>query len=65
MSETPKRKTHTSTAVKQRYNEKTYEMIAVRIPKELASQFRERCSLRGDSQASIVKKAIEEYLKQS
>lgn len=64
MSETPKRKTHTSTAVKQRYNEKTYEMIAVRIPKDLASRFRERCSQNGDSQASIIKKAIEEYLAQ-
>lgn len=65
MSETEKkpRKTHTSTAVKARYNDKVYEQIAVRIPKELAAQFKEKCQREGDSQAGIIKKAIEDYLK--
>lgn len=64
MSETVKRKTHTSTAVKQKYNEKVYEQIAVRIPKELAARFKEKCLEKGDSQAGIIKKAIEEYINQ-
>ena len=65
MSETRKkvRKHTTSSAVKQRYNEKVYDVIAVRIPKELAARFKEKCQETGDSQAGIIKKAIEEYLK--
>lgn len=63
MSESPKRKTHTSTAVKRRYNEKTYDVIRVNIPKELAARFKEKCQRDGVSQASVIKKAIEEYLK--
>jgi hypothetical protein len=34
-AETEKRKTHTSTAVKRRYNAKTYKRIAVDLPKKL------------------------------
>ena len=65
MSENEKkpRRTKTSSAVKQRYNEKVYDVISVRIPKELAAQFKEKCQLTGDSQAGIIKKAIEEYLR--
>ena len=32
-----KRKTKTSTAVKTRYNEKVYDVISARVPKELAA----------------------------
>ena len=64
MSEEKKpRKTHTSSAVKQRYNTKVYDVISVRIPKELAARFKEKCQLTGDSQAGIIKDAIENYLK--
>ena len=62
-AEEKKRKTTTSSAVKQRYNEKVYDVISVRIPKDLAARFKEKCQMMGDSQARIVKKAIEEYLK--
>ncbi len=57
-----KRKTHTSTAVKQRYNTKTYDVISVRIPKDLAAAFEEKSAAEGISQASIIKAAIEDYL---
>ena len=57
-----KRKTHTSTAVKQKYNTKTYDVISVRIPKDLAAAFKEKSAAEGISQASIIKAAIEEYL---
>lgn len=62
-SEKKVRKHTTSAAVRDRYNAKTYDVISVRIPKELAAQFKEKCQLTGDSQAGIIKKAIEEYLK--
>lgn len=63
MDEQPKRrKTHTSSAVKQRYNEKTYDIISARIPKELAARFKEKCAERDISQAQIIKKAIEAFL---
>lgn len=63
MAET-KRKTKTSTEVKRRYNEKTYTMIAASVPKETASAFKEKCAAEGVPQAQIIKKAIEEFLKQ-
>ena len=38
-TEKAKRKTKTSTAVKARYNEKVYDVISARVPKELAGAF--------------------------
>ena len=58
-----KRKTKTSTAVKERYNQKTYDTVAAHIPKATAKAFKEKCSAEGISQAKIIKKAIEEFLK--
>ena len=57
-----KRKTHTSSAVKRRYNSKVYSTIAVQLPKELVAEFKALCKGNGDSQASIVKKSIEQYI---
>lgn len=57
-----KRKTKTSTEVKSRYNQKTYDVISVRVPKELAAAFRTKLAAEGGVQAQIIKKAIEEYL---
>ena len=62
MAEEKRRKTKTSTAVKQRYNAKTYDVIKASIPKELAAAFKTKCAERGVSQASIVKAAIERFL---
>ena len=58
--EESKRKTKTSTAVKSRYNQKAYDVISVRVPKDLAAAFREKCD--AAVQAQIIKRAIEEFL---
>ena len=60
--EKPKRKTHTSTAVKQRYNQKTYGAVTAYVPKELAAAFKAKCADQGVSQAAIIKAAIERFL---
>lgn len=57
-----RRRTKTSTEVKSRYNQKTYDVISIRVPKELAAAFREKCDAEGAVQAQIIKKAIEEFL---
>lgn len=57
-----KRKTKTSTEVKARYNQKTYDVIAVRVPKETAEAFKAKCKAEGIPQAQIVKRAIEDFI---
>ena len=57
-----KRKTKTSSAVKQRYNQKTYGAVTAYVPKELAAAFKEKCAAEGIPQAQIIKKAIEDFL---
>lgn len=57
-----KRKTKTSTEVKARYNQKTYDIISVRVPKEMAQAFKAKCATDGVPQAQIIKKAIEDFL---
>ena len=57
-----KRKTKTSSAVKTRYNEKVYDNISARVPKELAAAFKAKCAAEGIPQAQIIKKTIEEFL---
>lgn len=59
-----KRKTKTSTEVKTRYNQKTYDVIAVRVPKEMAEAFKAKCAAEDTPQAQIIKRAIEEFLQQ-
>lgn len=61
MSET-KRKTTTSTAVKRRYNEKTYTQIVASVSKETAAAFKAKCAAEGIPQAQIIKQAIEQFL---
>lgn len=57
-----KRKTKTSTEVKQRYNQKVYDLISVRVPKDTAAAFREKCAAEGIPQAQIIKQAIADFL---
>lgn len=57
-----KRKTHTSTAVKRRYNQKAYTQIVVSVPKETAAEFKTKCATENISQAQILKKAISDFL---
>ena len=57
-------KTHTSTEVKRRYNEKVYSRIGVALPKDLVAKFKAKCERYGVSQASIIREAIEKFLKE-
>ena len=57
-------KTYTSWQVKQRYNDKVYSRVTVALPKDLVSEFKEKCLQYGISQASIVREAIENFLKE-
>ncbi|MBQ9521682.1 MAG: hypothetical protein IJR72_03830 [Oscillospiraceae bacterium] len=57
-----KRKTHTSSEVKRRYNAKAYGAVTAMLPKELVTAFKAKCAETGVSQASVVKAAIERFL---
>lgn len=57
-----KRKTHTSSEVKRRYNDKVYSTVKAQLPKDLVARFKEKCKAEGISQAQVVKKAIEAFL---
>lgn len=57
-----KRKTHTSSEVKRRYNDKVYSTVKAQLPKDLVARFKEKCKAEGISQAQVVKRAIEEFL---
>lgn len=57
-----KRKTTTSTEVKARYNKKVYDVISIRIPKEMAEAFKTKCADEGVPQAQVIKQAIEKFL---
>lgn len=61
MAET-KRKTKTSSEVKQRYNQKVYDSISIRVPKDLAAAFKAQCAAEGISQAQVMKEAMEAFL---
>jgi hypothetical protein len=57
-----KKRAKTSSDAKRRYNSKAYSRIAADLPKDLAERFKTVTAERGDSQASIIKAAIEAYL---
>lgn len=60
--EEKKRKTTTSSAVKNRYNSKVYGRIGVSLPKALVEAFKEKCDAENISQAQVIKSAIEKFL---
>lgn len=62
--EEKKRKTKTSSEVKNRYNNKVYSQLSYKLPKDLVSAFKDKCAAENKSQAEIIKKAIEDFLKQ-
>lgn len=55
----------TSSAVKNRYNNKAYGSIVVRLPKKLVEDFKTKCTDQGVSQAQVFKQAIEQFLQDS
>lgn len=62
MAETTKRKTYTSTQVKQRYNQKVYSRLQISLPKDLVARFKEKCEADGIPQAQVIKKAVIDFL---
>ncbi len=52
----------TSTQVKQKYLNKTYSQIAIRLPKELVAQWEEKLEKDGIGKAEFLRNAIQEYL---
>lgn len=59
------RKTTTSTEVKRRYNNRVYSKIQAELPKETVEAFRAKCRETGISQASVLLRSIEEFLKET
>jgi hypothetical protein len=58
----PKRKTHTSSAVKNRYNQKTYTPIVVSVKKDIATAYKSKCDALGITYSEPLHKAIEDFL---
>jgi putative cell wall-binding protein len=61
----PKRKTKTSSAVKRRYNSKTYSRVYADLSKDLVSNFKKLAQEQGVSVASVIKLALEQFLKET
>lgn len=57
-----KRKTHTSTDVKRRYNEKVYSQVSFSAPKDFVAEFRALCKANNVSQAQVLKQAMQDYI---
>lgn len=55
-------KTHTSTEVKRRYNEKVYKQLNTQVPIEMAEQFKEKCDAMGVPQRQVLMEMIEAFL---
>ncbi len=56
------KKNRTSQKAVNKFNKKTYDIIAVRVPKEMAQAFKAKCAEEGTPQAQVIKGAIQEYL---
>lgn len=52
----------TSTQVKQRYLDKAYSQIAVRLQKDLVAQWEDALKADGISKAEFIRRAITQYL---
>lgn len=52
----------TSSAVKQRYNEKAYKQIKVSLKKDLVAEWEEKLARDGIPKAEFIRNAITEYL---
>ncbi|MCL2200326.1 MAG: hypothetical protein FWB75_00030 [Oscillospiraceae bacterium] len=52
----------TSSRVKQRYNDKVYSQVSVRLKKALVSEWEHKLEADGVTKAEFVRNAITEYL---
>lgn len=57
-----KRKTHTSTAVKNRYNKKTYTRIPLDVKNDIAEKYKAKCREKNIPYVDPLKKAINDFL---
>lgn len=55
---------YSRTATQRKYNNKVYATVKVELPKEIVRQFKEKCKKEGVSQASIVREAMENFIKE-
>ena len=53
---------HTSYEVRQRWDAENLKKITIALPKEMASEFKEKCAREGIPQAQVIKKAIDDFL---
>lgn len=53
----------TSTEVKTRYNERVYTAINIKLPKDLAKDFKEKCEKTGTPQRQVIIEAVERFLR--
>lgn len=60
--ETTKRKTHTSTDVKRRYNEKTYEQLTLSLPIGLKQQWKDHAQAKNISVTKLLIELVEKEL---
>lgn len=60
--EKPKRKTHTSTAVKRRYNNKVYSRAYADLPSDLVASFKNIIAAKEITMAAVLRKEIEQYI---
>lgn len=58
-----KRKTHTSTAVKARYNAKTYTRLVVDVHKDKAAAYKAKCAELGIPYSKPLQEAIDNIIK--
>ncbi len=52
----------TSTAVKRKYNEKTYDVVRLSLKKETALRFKEKCDKIGKTRSEVLRAAVEDFL---
>lgn len=45
-----------------KYNDKTYSVLSIRVPKEKLTKFKAKCKSEGQSQMSLINDFITEYL---
>lgn len=62
VEEKPKRKTYTSSAVKNRYKKKMYTRILADLPKDMVAEFKELAAANGTTISAIMREAVERYI---
>lgn len=60
-----KRKTHTSSAVKNRYKKKVYTRILADLPKDMVAEFKKLVAENGTTVSAIMREAVEKYISEN